>query len=487
MEPSSRNRAAAAAALLAVAVIGFGLVDAGLSAYLHELLARLEQPPRLDGDFDGDAYELHERLLEHLRLASLVMAATGIAAGLATAALWWRTGGEDRRLRLFSFLAAGASLGTIAANLPQLIDAAGPSDSGEPPDYRALYQIASTFAVLAWVGAVGWVHAFARQQRRGVIAIGLATAGVLSVLPLLYAVFLVGDGRPPQWWRDPYGPLTLPAWCQLLGTLALGAGIAVAATSDDPDAHDRTRQACGGLALARNLVFARVGLGLLTMGLLLADRLGTGRPQRISSRPDPSMAVELVPWVGYLSVLVGIALTVALATVIVQRRSRIAAALVGAGTLAMFVGAVVSLGHNSLLHQIVSADASDVWNLRDRLEMMALYDPYVYWLGIGGMTTMLVGLIVLAATTKRGASTLRAARFIALALAFVAVWTNGQQWLAEVGSGFILLIPVVLFGAIWMLLDLTAFLGEVSYALQRETQPPREEAAEADGPKSWSA
>ena len=486
VDSSSRDRAAAAAAVVAVLVIGFGLLDSVVWSYLHGLLERVQQPVDLGLDFDPEAYEFREHLHEHLGFTTLVAAALTVAGGLAIAVAWWRAGGDDRRLRLWTFLAGGACLGTLVAALPQLVDVVAREPSDEPVDFAAMYQLAATFSLLSWAGAVGWVHAFARGRRHGGAALGLAAVGGLAVVPFLYVSFVAAGDPLPQWWSERHGPLPAWAWARLLGLGALGAGIALASADDDPSSHARTSQASRGLALARGLVFGRVGLGLLTLGLMLANRLGQRSRSPFEAAPEPGFAVHLVPWVGYASALLGVGIAIGIATVVVQRRSRIGAVLVAAGTIAMVLAAAISLGQTSLLHQIVSADRAHTWGLADHLKTIAYYDGYAYWSGVGGTVTTLVGLVVVARRTKRGASTLRAVRFIAMALLFVAVWTKGQAWLADVGSGFILLIPVVLFGAVWMLLDLTAFLGEVSYALQREAEPPRQDA-QADGPKSWSA
>ncbi len=467
-------------------LIGFGLLDTAAWTYVHSLVEQARQGMDTTAAWDFEADEVRERLFEHIGFGGLVSSALGIVGGLAIAVAWWRAGGQDRRLRLWTFVAGGASLGTLVAALPRLVDAVARDGSDEPVDFAALYQLAATFGLVAWAGAVGWVHAFARGRRHGRLALGLAIGGGIELVPLLYTTFVIGDGTPPAWWHDSWAGLAPWAWARLLGALSLGAGIYLAAADDDPASHERITQASRGLSLARALVFGRVGLGLLTMALLLTNRLGQRGHSPFDAPPEPGVAVRLVPWVGYLSAFLGVALAVGLATVVVQRRSRIAAALVGAGAVAMVLAAAVSLGQTSLLHKVVAADGARTWGLADDLKTIAYYDGYAYWAGVGGTIVALVGLVVLAQRTKGGASTLRAARFIALALAFVAIWTKGQEWLADVGSGFILLIPVVLFGAVWMLLDLTAFLGEVSYALQREAEPPREDA-EADGPNSWSA
>lgn len=49
-------------------------------------------------------------------------------------------------------------------------------------------------------------------------------------------------------------------------------------------------------------------------------------------------------------------------------------------------------------------------------------------------------------------------------------WLYGREGLDALGSVVLLLAPLVLGAAIWMLLDLTTFLGEVAEALDGEPE-----------------
>lgn len=442
-----------------------GLVDLALDVYAQPLLllvwsGSLEAFEAMHGQ---DGPSVHDRL----HLANLTTTWLVLATSPAFVVAWVRAGGAERHLRPWAWLAAIATVVALAPWVENVADTIRPAVATEPPMMLGGWTLGGSACAVAVGAALGWVHAFTKGAPGRRIAIGLTAAGMLTALPVLVNVFVFAGGVAPSWWTTPWGPLLPGTWLRAAGTLALAAGLWRAASPAAADEGASARLAAAGLRLARIVVFSRVAAAVLGVVLAIYAALEARSVDPMSaSRRDRSFIVELVPWLGYLEGVLAMALVVAIGTACLQRRSRLAAALVGVSVLLGLVASSGSLAFATLVHEVIAGTEHHGfgWALHDLQDL----DPILRWIGLASIVIALAGLCVLADALKRPAAITRALRFMALAIAFVLAWLHGRDFMTSIDSVGILLVPVMLFALVWMLLDLTTAFAEVAEGLEAE-------------------
>ena len=459
-------------------IVGFALVDLATNAWFIALVERIQQLDDLDAlPVDGaDPYELREQAFRWLGLAGGASLGTALFGGWAVAltlvaAAWAASRRVPVAIAALGFAASTcSSLRMLAFQLQE--------PPHEPGSLSSWYQVAAAGHVVA----TGAVAALVLSRTRGRPRRSLALAGVavaaLSELPRLYGSFLGPDGTPPSWWSEPVLGLRLPGWASLLGALGLGVALWLASRPTDDQASDEAAcfdtTAARGLRLARAAVWWRVALAVGSAALAIAGTMAMRRAQQAAffgggtGSTSAPWTLKAAPWLGYVEIGLGVLMVVGLSAVVVQRRSRAAAVLGGLGALALLATSMGSFALNQVLHEsVIRVDSLYGFDLRRYAELTVELDPLLRGSGLLGLGCTLGGLLLLVRVIG-GASPVRAIRFLTLAGLLTAGWLYGREGLDALGSGVLLLAPVVLGVAIWMLLDLTTFLREVAEALDGE-------------------
>lgn len=463
-------------------LIGFALVELAEQATVAMLLARAKQAELAISsgsiDISFEAFERRDEAYHLLDLSSTSNLGTAIAGGWCTALVLVVAAWRATRPRALVGLAALA----FASSTSYALHLFARRFFSEGPPVEPSHAWHATYVVADLV-AVGLGTALVVLRSRGLPRRNVALACVLvaaaaallrfGVSPLAYG------GEPPSWWRAPVLGLGLFSWTGLVVAVGLGAGLWLA-TSPTSDAHHRSfdRAAARGLRWARTAVWWRVGLAVGGAAFLLFGAAAQRRAQQQaifvggsdSTPSSSSWMLDLASWLGLAEIALGMLLVVGLGATVLQRRSLLAAMLTGIGALILLAGAMGSLALDRAVHDALQSNTmGTIWgggDVRDQARLALEHESTIRVLGLLGLGTTLAGLVVLARTLGRTPK--RAVRFFLLALLFAAVWQWGREPLAELGMVLLLLAPVVLAAAVWMLLDLVTFLGEVAEALEAE-------------------
>lgn len=457
-------------------LLGFGVL--GLLADVS-FMALIERAQATGESFDPDAYERREqayRLLDIMSMANLCALVLG-SWSVAIAFAFVVAGAP--RLRVLAGLTAIAYAASSAYWLRWVTFELAGETTNDPAAFEGWLLTSEVGQLAATAGAAAIVVLRTRSARRRNPAFAGAAVGLAAALLRLLVVPLT-DGEPPSsWWIEPVLGLRTSAWVLLAGTVGLGVALWLAA---DPDGHAPPRRfdvaAARALRLARAVVWWRLLLALGSVVLLIAAASAARRAQHSAmiggSAPPPSTwMIELAPWLGLVELSLGVLMIVAIGATVLQQRSRLAAALTGAGALVLLAVALGSYALDMALFEAARGNLPGFgWggsDVRTIAELAAETQPTVRWLGILGLGTTLGGLVVLARITGRG-SPLRALRMLAIAIVITAGWLHGREALDDLGMFVLLLAPLILGAAVWMLLDLVTFLREVADGLDPE--PP---------------
>ncbi|MCA9704287.1 MAG: hypothetical protein KDK70_00360 [Myxococcales bacterium] len=448
--------------LIGVMVLGLALVGLLLNVGLDAVSKDIERELEL-GLLDSEGFVRRLRLLS---LASLGHDVVG--DGIIVLLLLGAARGRPGRSRLAVGLAVAGKLLTMVALGRVFAENVAPQPAGF--DSLHPWLLAAGLGRLSFAAAVaGLVLGFARVPSRRPGALGAAGAGLLATLLLLLPA--LGVGGP--WWQERIAHVSVPVWIDLLGSLGVATALWLA-THPDGDAEAFDRAVAWGLRKARVLVGLRVGLVLAVVFLALTGAITLRRTASLSLFAVGSTShglpwtLTIAPWLTYVEVAVGGLLVTALAAGALQRRSVTGAVLAALGALVLWVGVAASVGLGGLLHAAIhSGGLGGVGSaLRHYATLTQQLDPTLRGLGLVGLAGVLLGLMAVARTTGHPWPPRRAIRLLGLATAFTAAWLFGREALAELGTGLLLVLPVVLGAAVWALLDLTTFLGEVADGLE---------------------
>lgn len=450
------------------------IVDVASSVWVGRLLTRvMHDPLAIEAAFEAgiDPFEGQER--DRLLLDAIGLAGLGItiAWGWSIAVTLCMVARHSLRLRLPAGLAA---LGLLMSTVSSLAVLAEHFRDG-PDAFAGLtgwYQAAAIGCAVAWGALLALVLVHTRERPRRGLALACMVVGATWTLVHLYGTFIVSRESPPSWWFEPVLGPTVATWLSLVGSLGLSLGVWLAAAPTPNDAPRFDALAAAGLRTARAALWWRVGLAVGAVVLSIAGLMAVQRANRsafLGGGSSTPWTLKLAPWIGYVEVVLGVLMVLGLLAAVLQRRSAVAAALAGVGSVLLVAATMGSFALNARLHVAVHQASSSHGGfggseLRRYAELTAEIDPTLRWLGLAGMVLVLAGLVVLARRVGLATPT-RAYRFLALAALFTLAWLYGREALAELGTGVLLLAPVALGAAIWMLLDLTTFLGEVAQRL----------------------
>lgn len=438
--------------------LGFCIVDVASSVWFGRLLTRVMHDLRAS------------RLLDAVGSAGLGIT---IAWGWSIAVTLCMVARHSPRLRLPAGLAA---LGLLMSTASSLAVLAAHFQEG-PGAFEGLtgwFQATAIGCAVAWGALLALVLVHTRDRPRRGLVLACMAVGATWAFVRLYGTFVVSSESPPSWWFEPVLGPTVATWLSLAGSLGLSLGVWLAAAPTPSDAPRFDALAAAGLRTARAALWWRVGLAVGAVVLSIAGLMAVQRASRSAflgggSSSSTPWTLKLAPWIGHVEVVLGVLMVLGLLAAVLQRRSAVAAALAGVGGVLLVAATMGSFALNERLHVAVHQMSSSHGGfggheLQRYAELTAELDPTLRWLGLAGMVSVLAGLIVLARRIGLATPT-RAYRFLALAALFTLGWLYGREALAELGTGVLLLAPVALGAAIWMLLDLTTFLGEVAQRL----------------------
>jgi hypothetical protein len=457
-------------------LLGFGILALVADVSFMALIERAQQT---QDSFDPDAYERREQAYRLLDIMSTANLCGLLVGGWSVAIAFAAFAASAPRLRALAGLTALAYAASSAYWLRWLILELSGEHIDDPNAFEAWLLTSEIGQLAATAGAAAILVLRTRSARRRNPALAGAAVGLAVALVRLLVPLTSGE-QMPSWWLEPLLGLRTSGWVLLAGTLGLGTALWLAA---DPDGDAPRRRfdavAARALRLARAVVWWRLVLALGSVVLVIAAASAARRAQHSlmiggSAPPQSTWIVELVPWLGLVELGLGVLMIVALGATVLQQRSRLAAALVAAGTLVLLAVAFGSYALDMALFEAARGNMPGVgWggtDARTYTELAAETQPTFRWLGLLGLGTTLGGLVVLARITGHGSPT-RAVRLLVIAIVITAGWLHGREALEDLGMIVLLLAPLLLGAAVWMLLDLVTFLREVAEGLDAESPP----------------
>jgi hypothetical protein len=488
VQQADRSREIALVRLTGALVVGFAIIRLGVFAWSNWLFEAASAETGEHGGFDD--YERRNELFSLLDVSNTINLGAQIAGAAAlamvTAMLAWRS----RRLRVPAGLAA-LGYATMVATWLRVFSSRFFEPTNDPSSAALWGRLGATGEIAAWLATMGIVVIMVRalpDARRRKIVLGCVALGAFVIALHAWDRFLPGDAGTLSWWatRVPLLGVRISTLLSFIGSLGVGLGSWLSAVPRSEDeANGLDRAAARGLELARAAVWWRAGLGVLSVVLVVLGMMAMQRAQQAALFGGPSSSVTpwtlaAAPWLSYLEIGLGLLLAVGLGACVLQRRSTRAAVLVGVGAIAILSATIGSFGLAVTLHdalrsleggrQVFGWSLSDDGGFDRHAKLTLALDPMLRWIGLGGTACTLAGLAAVLRDTT-GASPKRAVRFLIVAGVLTIGWLHGRDALAHLGAGVLLLIPVVLGAAIWMLLDLTTFLGEVAEALAPRPEP----------------
>jgi hypothetical protein len=460
-------------------LLGFLVAELAIDISFATLFEHVQAADRAESFIDFERRDRAYRLLDLTSTASLCAV---LFVGWCMAAVLAGIARSAPRLRPLAALGALAFVGSTVYWLGFLVlgFAGGPNEA-QLASLDSWRHAAELALLVAWGSTAALVLLRTRGGPRFTPALVGAGVALAASLTHLFVSPLVSGEHPPSWWTEPVLGLSGASWVHATGAVGLGLGLWVAAdpTRDVPDRRFDAA-AARALRLARTVVWWRLGIAVGVVVLTIAATAAARKAQQHAmfgtgsgGSSDFSWMLELAPWLGMLELALAVLMIVALGTVVLQRRSRLATALVGVGTVLLLLVTLVSYSLDVRLYEALLGNFPGFgWgggDVREYVELAAEMQPTLRWLGLLGMGTTLAGLVVLVRTIGRG-SPKRAIRMLVIATSFTAAWLHGREVLGELGMTLLLLAPLILGAAVWMLLDLVTFLREVADGLDPE--PP---------------